>query len=120
VIKQYNGSPVSRTFDEKGKPTGFNITPDPDWTERDILLWTVSLVNNETGLNCGVEGPNSEGVWTISGEFITGPVPMPGTVSASSYLMGILTGYSAASRKLGKLGIKTSSSGFSDLFGGIF
>lgn len=118
---RYDGTPVRRTFDETGLPTGFNYLPDPEWSEHDLVLWTLSLVNTETGLNIGAQGPDSDGKYTLTAEFVNNTFPVTDVPGLTSYLMGVLSGYVSASHGQGVLGTKSHpSAGFSDLFGGQF
>lgn len=118
---RYDGTPVRRLFNDDGTPTGFNSPPSTEWPEHDLVLWTLSLVNNETGLSIGAQGPDKDGKYVLTGEFLTGKFPPTDVSGVTSYLLGALSGYVAASRGHGVLGRKTDpTAGFADMFGGLF
>lgn len=118
---RFDGAPVRRTFNDEGIPTGFNTHPDPKWGDHDLVLWTLSLVNNETGLSIGAQGPDKEGKYVLTAEFLSDVFPPTDVHGITAYLLGVLSGYAASSQGHGVLGRKTDpSAGFADLFGGLF
>lgn len=118
---RYNGTPVRRIFNDEGSPTGFTVFPDSKWDDHDLVLWTLSLVNNETGLSIGAQGPDTEGKYILKAEFLTGEFPPTDVPGVSAFLLGVLSGYVAASHGFGVLGRKSNpTAGFADMFGGLF
>ncbi len=121
TIPRYDGAPVRRIFDDNGKATGYNISPDPKWDNHDFVLWTLSLVNNETGLEIGAQGPDKDGKYIVTAEFLNDSFPATDVMGVTTYLLGVLSGYVASSHGFGVLGRKSSpSAGFADMFGGLF
>lgn len=78
-------------------------------------------MNTETGLSIGAQGPDKDGNYVLAAEFLTHEFPPTDVAGVSTYLLGVLSGYVAASRGHGVMGDKFNPSApFSDLFGGLF
>jgi hypothetical protein len=121
TVPRYDGTPVRRTFDSKGDANGFNVMPNSEWDAHDLVLWTLSLVNTETGLSIGAQGPDKDGKYTLTAEFLNKTFPSTDVSGVTTYLMGVLSGYIGASHGFGVLGSKPApSAAFSTMFGGLF
>lgn len=119
-----DNEPVLRLFDSEGKFHSYSNSPDPSTiTERELLEWTASLLEGETGLKTKFELHDDNTV-TLSGDWLDGETTVP-TILASASITGALGGFNAAFNGKGKaknrLRTSTGTYTFSDIFGrGIF